>query len=143
MKIDEILRTKGREVVTITASQSVLAAARVLVDRNIGSLVVTDGSAPTGIITERDILRLTAQVGGQLGSIPVRSAMTRDMVTARPDDGLEQMMDVMTERKIRHLPVLDRGVLVGIISIGDLVNACRVSAEEENSHLRQYIQGAV
>lgn len=143
MKIDEILRTKGREVVTITASESVLDAVRVLVDRNIGSLVVTERSAPTGIITERDILRLTARAGAELGSIPVHSAMTRAMVTAAPDDGLEEMMDVMTERKIRHLPVLDRGVLVGIISIGDLVNACRLSAEEENSHLRQYIQGAV
>lgn len=143
MKIDEILRTKGREVVTIAASRSVLEAVRVLVDRNIGSLVVADGRTPTGIITERDILRLAARVGGELESIPVRSAMTRDMVTATPDDGLEEMMDVMTARKIRHLPVLDDGVLVGIISIGDLVNACRLSAEEENSHLRQYIQGVV
>lgn len=143
MKIDEILRTKGREVVTIAPSRSVLEAVRVLVVRNIGSLVVADGQTPTGIITERDILRLAARVGGELESIPVRSAMTRDMVTATPDDGLEEMMDVMTARKIRHLPVLDDGALVGIISIGDLVNACRLSAEEENSHLRQYIQGVV
>lgn len=143
MKIDEILRTKGREVITINGSASVLAAVRILVDRNIGSLVVTDGGPPSGIITERDILRLTARVGGELASIPVRSAMTRDMVTATPDDRLERMMDVMTERRIRHLPVLEDGGLVGIISIGDLVNACRVSAEEENSHLRQYIQGAL
>lgn len=143
MKIDEILRTKGREVVTIAPSRSVLEAVRVLVDRNIGSLVVADGRTPTGIITERDILRLAARVGGELESIPVRSAMTRDMVTATPDDGLEEMMDVMTARKIRHLPVLDDGALVGIISIGDLVNACRLSAEEENSHLRRYIRGAV
>lgn len=142
MKIDEILRTKGREVVTITASKSVLDAVRVLVGRNIGSLVVTDGPQPIGILTERDILRLTARVPGELASIEVGSAMTRDMVTASPSDGLHEMMGVMTDRKIRHLPVLEDGELVGIISIGDLVNACRVSAEEENTHLRRYIRGA-
>lgn len=142
MKIDEILRTKGREVVTIAASKSVLDAVRVLVGRNIGSLVVTDGPQPIGILTERDILRLTARVPGELASIEVGSAMTRHMVTASPNDGLHEMMGVMTDRKIRHLPVLEDGELVGIISIGDLVNACRVSAEEENTHLRRYIRGA-
>ncbi len=67
--------------------------------------------------------------------------MTRDLITGKPEDQLIQVMDVMTENRIRHLPVTDDDGLVGIISIGDLVNAFRVSAEEENSHLRQYIPG--
>ncbi len=142
MKIEEILRSKGHDVVTITESKSVLDAAQVLVDHNIGGLVVMEGERPTGILTERDILRLTARNPGELGSIQVGSVMTRELITARPEDQLAEMMDVMTESKIRHLPVMEGDRLAGIISIGDLVNACRVMAEEENSQLRQYIQGA-
>ena len=140
MKLEEILRNKGHHVETITESQTVLDAVKVLVDRNIGGLVVMEGQRPTGILTERDVLRLTARAPGELGSIRVGSVMTREMITARPQDRLAAMMDVMTENKIRHLPVMDGDRLAGIISIGDLVNACRISAETENSQLRQYIQ---
>ena len=141
MKIEEILRDKGHNVVTITESLSVLGAARVLVEHNIGGLVVTEGERVNGILTERDLLRLTAGSPGELGSIQVGSAMTRKMITARPADELTDMMDVMTKNKIRHLPVMEGDRLVGIISIGDLVNACRIVAENENSQLREYIQG--
>lgn len=143
MKIDEILRNKGRDVVTIAPQTTVLEAARVLVDRNIGSLVVMEGRRPVGILTERDVLRLTALAPEDMGTLSVGDAMTRDMITASRGDGLREMMDVMTEKRIRHLPVVDDGELAGIISIGDLVNACRLSVEAENSHLREYIQGAV
>ena len=145
MKIEEILRSKGHDVVTITESRTVLEAAQALVEHNIGGLVVTEGTRgtrPTGILTERDILRLTAQTPGELDSIQVGAVMTRELITAGPQDELLGVMDVMTENKIRHLPVLDEDRLIGIISIGDLVNACRVLAEEENSQLRGYIQGA-
>ncbi len=141
MKIEEILRNKGHDVVTITESQSVLDAVQVLVDHNIGGLVVTEGAHPTGILTERDILRVTARTPGELGSIQVGTVMTRELITAKPQDQLADMMDVMTENKIRHLPVMEGDRLTGIISIGDVVNAGRVLAEEENSQLRQYIQG--
>ncbi len=145
MKIEEILRSKGHDVVTITESRTVLEAAQALVEHNIGGLVVTEGTRgtrPTGILTERDILRLTARTPGELDSIQVGAVMTRELITAGPRDELLRVMDVMTENKIRHLPVLDEDRLIGIISIGDLVNACRVLAEEENSQLREYIQGA-
>jgi len=142
MKVEEILRKKGDDVVTITESQSVLDAAQLLVEHNIGGLVVTEGGSPTGILTERDILRLTARTPGTLGSIQVGSAMTRELITANLDDRLHAMMEVMTENKIRHLPIMEGDRLAGIISIGDLVNACRLMAEQENSQLRQYIQGA-
>ena len=142
MKIEEILRKKGHDVVTITESRSVLEAVQILVEHNIGGLVVTEGERPTGILTERDILRLTARAPGELGSILVGAVMTRELITARPEDQLAATMDVMTENKIRHLPVMEGDRLTGIISIGDLVNACRLLAEHENSELRQYIQGA-
>lgn len=142
MKMEDILRKKGHDVVTITESQSVLDAAKLLVDHNIGGLVVMEGEHPTGILTERDILRLTARSPGELGSIQVAAAMTRELITASPEDRLADMMGVMTENKIRHLPVMEEGRLIGIISIGDLVNECRAVAEEENLHLRQYIQGS-
>ena len=141
MRIEEILRNKGHDVVTITESQSVLDAARILVDHNIGGLVVTEGERPTGILTERDILRLTARTPGELASIQVGTAMTRELITGRPEDRLADVMSVMTENKIRHLPVVQGDRLTGIISIGDLVNAFRIQAEDENSQLRQYIQG--
>ena len=142
MKIEEILHNKGHDVVTITETRSVLAAAQALVDHNIGGLVVTEGGRPTGIVTERDILRVTARSPGELDSIQVGAVMTRELITARPEDQLNELMDVMTQNKIRHLPILEGDRLIGIISIGDLVNACRVVAEEENSQLRQYIHGA-
>ncbi len=141
MKIEEIIRTKGHDVVTITESRSVLEAAQLLVERNIGGLVVTDGGRPTGILTERDILRLTARSPGELGSIRVGTVMTRDVITATPEDRLADVMSVMTENKIRHLPVMAGDQLAGIVSIGDLLHACRVVAKAENTQLREYIQG--
>ncbi|MBT8487864.1 MAG: CBS domain-containing protein [Gemmatimonadetes bacterium] len=141
MKIGDILRTKGREVATIAESQTVLAAARVLVERNIGSLVVMEGRRPVGIFTERDILRLAAREPSELDTIQVGGAMTKDVITANSDASVASVMDVMTENRIRHVPIMAGDELVGIVSIGDLVNACRVSAESENSQLRQYIQG--
>lgn len=142
MKIQEILRNKGHDVVTVTESQTVLEAVRILVDHNIGGVVVTEGESPTGILTERDVLRLTARSPGELGSIQVGAVMTRVLITATPEDRLADAMNAMTENKIRHLPVMDGDRLSGIVSIGDLVNACLLVVEQENSELRQYIQGA-
>ena len=142
MKMREILRRKGHSVVTITGSRTVLDAVRRLVEHGIGGLVVTEGDELRGIITERDVLRLTARAAAELDSIRVADAMTREVVTASPDDEMHEMMGVMTERRLRHLPVVENGRLIGIVSIGDLVNACRTLAEQENAHLREYIQGS-
>lgn len=141
MKIREILGRKGRHVVTIGPDESVLAAARSLVGHDIGGLVVTDGGHPEGIITERDILRLTAREPARLAGTAVGEVMTTDLVVADLDDELEEAMTVMTDRRVRHLPVLDDQALAGIVSIGDLVNACLARVEDENQHLRRYIQG--
>ncbi len=142
MTIETILRQKGHDVVTVTAVHSVLDAVHILVAKNIGGLVVVEGERPVGILTERDVLRLTAASPGELAQILVGDAMTTELVTASPGDELRETMGVMTENRIRHLPVLEGDALVGIVSIGDLVNAARISVESENSHLREYIQGA-
>ncbi len=141
MNVDAILGRKGRNVVTVTESATVLDAVRLLVERNIGSLVVLDGERPIGIFTERDILRLTATRPRELDATRVGEVMTKDPITVQADADLRHVMDLMTENKVRHLPVVDGEGLTGMISIGDVVNAFRASAEEENSHLRQYIQG--
>jgi len=139
MKIREILQKKGHEVVTVSPDHSVMEAVRMLVRHNIGGLVVMQGDRPAGIITERDVLRLTAEASPSLESVKVGAVMTRELITAGPDDDLHQSMGVMTERRVRHLPVLEEERLVGIVSIGDLVNECRTVAEDENVHLRRYI----
>jgi len=141
MKIRDILETKGRQVVTIEEDRTVLEAARTLAHHNIGSLLVTRDDRPEGIITERDVLNLVAASPASLESTDVGSVMTRDLILARPGDGLQEMMGVMAKQRIRHLPVVEDDRVVGIVSIGDLLNACRVIAEEENAHLRQYIHG--
>lgn len=143
MKLRDILRRKGSEVVTITPDAIVLDAMRTLVAHNIGSLVVVEGDEIRGILTERDTLRLGAEDPASLGSTRVESAMTRDLVIGVAEDDLHYAMNVMTENRIRHLPIVAAGRLEGIVSIGDLVNACRTEAEVENRYLRDYIQGGL
>ena len=142
MTIQEILRSKGSHVVTISQHRTALDAVMLLVDHNIGGVIVVGAGRPIGILTERDILRLTARAPGRLDSVTVGSVMTRELVTASPDQELHDAMRLMTDNKIRHLPILDGDQLVGIMSIGDLVDACRTAAEHENTHLREYIQSA-
>lgn len=141
MKITEILRRKGREVVTIAPAERVLDAMRLLVEENIGAVVVVDGTEIGGILSERDILRLGARDPDRLRETAVRDAMTRDLVVAVPGDDIHYCMNIMTENRIRHLPIVRDGGLEGIVSIGDLVNACRREAEVENRYMKDYIRG--
>jgi CBS domain-containing protein len=140
MKIRDILRHKGSDVVTASTGDSVLQVVQVLVDQNIGGVVVVDGEEVIGILTERDILRLTATKPDAFQALEVGHVMTRDVIKVAPDDDLAHVMEVMTEKRIRHLPVMEEGRLAGIVTIGDVVNAFRRVAEDENAHLRQYIQ---
>lgn len=141
MKIQEILDSKNRFVVTVDPDRTVLEAMKVLVNHGIGSVVVVQGAEIVGILTERDVLRLGATDPAQLSGARVGDAMTRDLVVAVPDDDLDYAMEVMTRNRIRHLPVVHDGDLVGILSIGDVVNALRRTVEVENRYLRDYIHG--
>lgn len=140
MNIRDLLRTKGTKVVTVTPDTPIQEAMKILVEHGIGALVVTDGQL-RGIITERDLLRHGAEDVQRLAASRVRDLMTVELITALPDARIEQVMDTMVERRIRHLPILEEGTLVGIISIGDVVNALRQNVEVENRYLHAYIGG--
>jgi CBS domain-containing protein len=152
MRIRDVLRQKGTEVITIEADRTVHDAVRKLNEHKIGALVVTDeGGEICGIITERDILRecgercVRLMQAREFGEPPcpslVKEVMTADLIIGVPDDDLEYVMGIMTKNRIRHLPVMDEGRLVGIISIGDVVNAHLERTEFENRLLRDYIHG--
>ncbi len=143
MKVSRMLDRKGYDVVTIGPRNSVAEAVKLLVEKDIGSAVVVDGETIRGILTERDILRLTDRDPSRLGELPVEEAMTSELIVANMDDTVEALMEVMTRNRVRHLPVLEEGRLRGLVSIGDVVNALRRNAEEENQHLRSYVQGTV
>lgn len=140
MKIRDLLRAKGSLVVTIAPDIPIQEAMRVLVQNRIGALVVVDGRL-RGIITERDLLRWGAEDIQRLTNSRVRDLMTAELITASPEAEIEEVMDIMVEKRIRHLPIVDQGALCGIISIGDVVNALRQSVESENRYLHAYIQG--
>ena len=142
MRIKEILRRKGSDVVTIGPEAALHEAIQSLVEHKIGGLVVTASNGTVvGIITERDILRESAERCDKLKVTSVAEAMTRDVIIGVPDDSLDYVMGVMTKNRIRHLPVLDEMGLVGIVSIGDVVNAHLQKTEFENRMLKDYIHG--
>ena len=109
-------------------------------DHNIGGVVVVEGGEVIGILTERDVLRLAAKSPDELRTLEVGQVMTRDVIQLAPDDDLTHVMEVVTENRIRHLPVVEDGRLAGIVTIGDVVSAFRRIAEDENAQLRNYIQ---
>lgn len=140
MKIRDLLRAKGSVVITVGPDIPIQEAMRVLVENKIGALVVADGKL-RGIITERDLLRWGAEDIQRLATSRVRDLMTVEVITAAPEAEIEEVMDIMVERRIRHLPIMENAALCGIISIGDVVNALRQSVEVENRYLHAYIEG--
>ena len=143
MNVQSILGSKGNAVETIAQTATLFDAARQLGDRKIGALVVSgDGRAIEGIVSERDIVRATSGGGAEALGHSVGSVMSTDVVTCSCGDGVDQLMSLMTDRRIRHLPVVDdHGHLAGIISIGDVVKARLTELEHENAALTQYISG--
>jgi len=141
MLIRDVLRSKSSMVVTVGPDATVLEAARMLVHHSFGSLVVAKGGEILGIITERDVLRLAARDPGAIGSTPVSAVMTADLVVGLADDEIAYGMAVMTNNRVRHLPVVEGKRLVGIVSIGDLVNASLADLQAENRWLKDYVQG--
>ena len=140
MNVDAILRAKGAGVETARPDWTVLKAVQKLADLGVGALVVSiDGQRIAGIISERDVMRQIANGGPATLERPVDEVMVREVITCSRDDTVNQLMTVMTERRIRHLPVVDDGLLVGIVSIGDVVKRRIEETEHEAEALRQYI----
>jgi CBS domain-containing protein len=125
MNIASILATKGGQIFTIRPDQTVRLALRFLAEHNVGALIALDGGGqPVGIVSERDIVRHLAR-NEKLLDEPVASIMTRDVIVGLPQDDLVSVGHTMVEKRIRHLPVMNGGSLVGIVSIGDVMKAQR------------------
>lgn len=138
-----VLNTKGSEVATISPQATLRQAAAELALRRIGALVVvTEDGAVAGIVSERDLVQCLARDGADAVECPVETAMTSDVVTAAPDTPVVAALAVMTNRRIRHLPVTRGESLVGIVSIGDLVKHRVERIEAEAEAMRAYIQTA-
>jgi CBS domain-containing protein len=120
MSIDSILRQKGADVATIAPEASVKRATSWLHAKNVGSLVVTSGSAVVGLISEREIVHAIARYGETAISMPVSEIMRHGVITVSPTDTVSHVMSLMTRHRVRHMPVLRAGNLVGVISIGDV-----------------------
>jgi CBS domain-containing protein len=143
MLIAQILAGKGSKVIATRPDATIAAVAKVLKQKRIGALVVTDADGQLcGIISERDLARGLADHGARLLEMKVAELMTAEVITCGPDDGLEMLMQTMTERRFRHLPVVKNGELIGIISIGDVVKYRLQELEAETHMLHDYIHGA-
>ncbi|MGE5480099.1 MAG: CBS domain-containing protein [Chloroflexota bacterium] len=144
MKVKDILKTKGPHVYTIGEENTLRQAAESLVRNQIGVLLTLSSEGRlTGIISERDILRETVRDGFDYETIKVREAMTKRIIYVDVEDEIEYIQQVMTANKIRHVPALHNKVLVGLISIGDVVKALITDKEFENKYLMDYISGSL
>ena len=141
-QVSDILAAKGSTVLEIDAEATVFDAVSKMVDGNVGSLLVTEGGRLVGIVTERDYLRRVAIVGRDERTTPVREIMSAPIVYTTPESSIEECMAVMTERRIRHLPVLTESrEVMGVVSIGDLVKFQTREQSAQIKFLEEYISG--
>jgi CBS domain-containing protein len=141
MKVRDLLQAKGSAVMTIHPEATLYDALAALVHHRIGSLVVIDDTGNVaGLITERDLLRECLTRGEQLKDLQVREVMTTHLIIGVPEDQVGYVMGIMTQNRIRHLPIMDGQRLEGLISIGDVVKAQLEETEFENRYLKEYIQ---
>jgi CBS domain-containing protein len=138
-RLSEILDDKGHDVFRIDAGSTVLDAVRKMVETNVGSLLVTERGEVVGIVTERDYLRRVALQGRTDRETAVREIISSPLVVATPQTTIDECMALMTDRRIRHVPVVDGGEVVGIVSIGDLVKFRSKQQSFEIKYLTDYI----
>ena len=140
MKISELLQQRTGEIMRINADQSIEAAAKSMSEHKIGALFVEDGQgAVVGIISERDLVSGISNRGANLQDVRVSDLMTSELVSCTPDNTVNEAMGMMTDRRVRHLPVFDDGKLVGLVSIGDLVKFRIMEVQAEADAMRAYI----
>ncbi len=142
MLVSDILKTKGRDVVTVAPDVPVADAVAMLAEKRIGSVVVTtDGGAVAGILSERDVVRVLAEKGGDVLTEPVSALMTAKVVTCTPQKTIAEVMEQMSTGRFRHVPVMEHGRLAGMISIGDVVKFRLEETQEEVRQLAAYVAG--
>ena len=141
VRVKQLLGRKGHEVWSVDAEEPVLEAIQMMADKHVGALPVTREGELVGVISERDYARKVILLGRSSAETPVWQIMSSPVVTVSPDDDVRQCMQLMTERRIRHLPVLHAGRMVGVISIGDLVRAVIEEQDQTIEHLERFIAG--
>ena len=142
MTVANILKKKGDGIISVTENQTVLEALNILAEHHIGAvLVMTEAGKMAGVLSERDVVRALPNAKGKLRAQKISTIMTRDVITCKEGQSIEEVMGIMTKNKIRHLPVVNKGKLVGIITIGDVVKERIAETEHEAEALKQYIVG--
>ena len=139
--VAQLLRTKRNEVLSISPEAPVFEALGVMADKNVGALLVVDGESLVGIFSERDYARKVVLRGKSSKETPVREIMSSHVLYVRPDQSVDECMALMTDKRVRHLPVLDQAKVVGVISIGDVVKAKIEEQEFVIEQLQNYITG--
>lgn len=142
MSVRKILQDKNPGTVTARENMLISEIAALLVTKRIGAVMVTEGERVVGVLSERDIVRVLAEHGASALDMAVGSVMTRNVFGCRPEDEIHGIMELMTEKRIRHLPVLENDRLIGVISIGDVVKHRIAEAVLEAETLREYITSA-
>ncbi|MFT3986394.1 CBS domain-containing protein [Aestuariivirga sp.] len=142
MSVAHILKKKGRNVITVTPGQTLHEVAAILARHRIGAVVVSSGGGISGIISERDVVRVLAEAGSSALSRPAQDFMTAKVRTCTPHDSEQHLMALMTEHRIRHLPVMENGRLAGMVSIGDVVKLRIELIESEAEQMKTYIATA-
>ena len=142
MTVRSILDTKGHQIQSVEPDAKLSAAVKILAERKIGAVLVMNQGRLEGILSERDIVRVLSERGAGVLDEPVSSVMTRKVVTCKETDTVAELMETMTTGKFRHLPVVDNGTVVGLISIGDIVKRRVQEYEAEQEALRDYIKTA-
>lgn len=139
--VRQLLQVKGKDVWSITPDATVYEALRMMADKNVGALLVIDGEQLAGIMSERDYARKIILHGKSSKETYVREIMTSNLVTVHPDQTVEECMTLMTNKRIRHLPVILEGQVMGVISIGDVVRAIIYQQRETIKGLEKYVTG--
>ena len=137
--VRQLLDKKGRQIFSIAPGAAVLEAIRLMAERHVGALLVMEGETLSGIVSERDYARKVILMGRSSAGTPVRDIMTVAVVTVQPETPVEKCMQLMTERRVRHLPVIEAGRVVGMVSIGDLVKAVIADQQQHIEQLESYI----
>lgn len=139
--IQQVLDSKGHDVLTVQPDDTVFHALELMASKNVGAVIVTEKGEPVGIFTERDYARNVILKGRSSANTPVRDIMSADVIYVRPEQTVDECMAIMTDKRFRHMPVLDEGKLTGIVSIGDLVKTIIDQQEFTIQQLKGYIGG--
>ena len=139
INVRQLLDRKGRQVFSIAPTAAVLDAIRMLAEHHVGALLVMQGDALSGIVSERDYARKVILMGRSSADTPVRDIMSAPVITVQPETPVEQCMKIMTDHRVRHLPVIDGGAVVGMVSIGDLVKVVIAEQQQHIEQLESYI----